>query len=73
VTPIAVFVKRDGRLALQAWHPESSLDEVRDRTGFAFDAAGAAPAEPPTAREREALATLDADGQFERDAAVKLR
>jgi glutaconate CoA-transferase subunit B len=73
VTPIAVFVKRDGRLALQSWHPESSLDEVRGRTGFAFDATGAAAAQAPTAREREALATLDPQGQFERDAAVTLR
>ncbi|NPC59100.1 CoA-transferase subunit beta [Caenimonas soli] len=73
VTPIAVFVKRDGRLALQSWHPESSLEEVRERTGFGFDAAGAAAAEPPTMREREALAALDPQMQFERDAAVKLR
>ena len=29
VTPIAVFIKRDGRLALQSWHPEASLAEVR--------------------------------------------
>lgn len=73
VTPIAVFVKRDGRLALQSWHPESSLQEVRERTGFAFDATGAAPTAFPTRREREALSSLDAQGQFERDAAVKLR
>lgn len=73
VTPIAVFVKRDGRLALQWWHPESSLEEVRERTGFAFDAAGAAAAVPPTARESEALRAIDADGQFERDAGVRLR
>jgi glutaconate CoA-transferase subunit B len=73
VTPIAVFVKRDGRLALQSWHPESSLQEVRERTGFAFDAADAVPTAPPTAREQEALAALDAQGQFERDAAVTLR
>jgi glutaconate CoA-transferase subunit B len=73
VTPIAVFVKRDGRLALQSWHPESSLQEVRERTGFAFDATGAAPTAFPTQREREALSSLDAQGQFERDAAVKLR
>ena len=73
VTPIAVFVKRDGRLALQWWHPESSLEEVRERTGFAFDAAGAAPAAPPTARESEALRAIDTAGQFERDAGVKLR
>lgn len=73
VTPIAVFVKRDGRLALQSWHPEASLQEVRERTGFEFDATGAAPAAPPTQRESEALASLDPAGQFERDAAVKLR
>lgn len=73
VTPIAIFVKRDARLALQSWHPESSLEEVRERTGFAFDATGAASARAPTDRERAVLQSLDADGQFERDAAVKLR
>lgn len=73
VTPIAVFVKRDGRLALQSWHPESSLNEVRERTGFEFDATGAEPTQPPTLREREALCGLDPQGQFERDAAIRLR
>lgn len=73
VTPIAVFVLREGRLALQSWHPESSLDEVRDRTGFSFDATGAAPTPLPTERERAALAALDPRAQFERDAAIKLR
>ncbi|GAB7526512.1 CoA-transferase subunit beta [Paraburkholderia sp. 2C] len=73
VTPLAVFVKRDNRLALQSWHPESSLDEVRDRTGFEFDATGAEPTQPPSRREREALRGLDHDGQFERDAAIRLR
>jgi glutaconate CoA-transferase subunit B len=73
VTPIAVFTKRDGRLALASWHPDASLDEVRDRTGFAFEAGGAGPTAPPTEAESRALSTLDADGQFERDAAVRLR
>jgi glutaconate CoA-transferase, subunit B len=73
VTPIAVFVKRQGRLALQSWHPEASLAEVRERTAFAFDAAGAAPTAPPTARELDALLRLDPRGQFERDAKVALR
>ena len=72
VTPIAVFVKREGKLALQSWHPEASLDEVRSRTGFAFDAAGAQPTPAPTAREVEALRSLDPDAQFERDAGVQL-
>jgi glutaconate CoA-transferase subunit B len=73
VTPIAVFVKRDGRLALQSWHPESDLEEVRARTGFDFDATGATAAAPPTVRERDALAALDPQRQFEHDAAVTLR
>ena len=73
VTPLAVFVKRDGRLALQSWHPQAALEEVVARTGFAFDASGAKPAAPPTAREAAALRSLDPDGQFERDAKVSLR
>ncbi|QKH37689.1 glutaconate CoA-transferase [Achromobacter pestifer] len=73
VTPIAVFIKRDGRLALQSWHPEASLSEVRERTGFEFDATGAEPSALPTAAEVRALRELDSDGQFERDAAVALR
>jgi len=73
VTPIAVFVKRDGKLALQSWHPESTLDEVKSRTGFAFETAGAQPTPQPTAREIEALKSLDPAGQFERDANVGLR
>ena len=72
VTPIAVFIKRDGRLALQSWHPESSLQEVRERTGFQFDASDAKPTALPTARESRALGELDPDGQFERDAAITL-
>ena len=73
VTPIAVFVKRDGKLVLQSWHPESSLDEVRSRTGFEFDATGATATPHPTAREVEALRSLDPTGQFERDAKIALR
>lgn len=72
-TPIAIFEKREGRLALKHWHPEASLDEVIERTGFTFDATGATPTPPPTAQEREALAFLDKDGSFERDARVRLR
>jgi glutaconate CoA-transferase, subunit B len=73
VTPIAVFVKREGRLALQSWHPQASLQEVRERTAFAFDAAGAEPTAAPTRRELQALRALDPQGEFERDAGVKLR
>jgi len=73
VTPIAVFVKRDGKLALQSWHPEASLEEVKSRSGFTFDANGAQPTPAPTEREVQALRALDYDGRFERDAGVLLR
>jgi glutaconate CoA-transferase subunit B len=73
VTPIAVFVKRDGRLVLDSWHPESSLEEVVARTGFKVEATGAAPTPLPTPGEAEALRALDPTGQFERDANIALR
>jgi glutaconate CoA-transferase subunit B len=72
VTPLAVFVKRDGRLVLQSWHPERSLDEVLARTGFAVDARGAEPTPLPTPREIDALRGLDPQGQFERDARISI-
>lgn len=72
-TPAAVFVRRNGRLALDSWHPALSLDEIRSRTGFSFDSAGAGPTPPPTAREVAALRTLDEDGAFERDSAIRIR
>ncbi len=73
VTPLAVFVKRDDRLALQSWHPGASLAEVRERTGFEFDATGAAPTPMPIVREIAALRSLDPDGQFDNDAKVSIR
>lgn len=73
VTPIAVFVRRGGRLALQSWHPEATVEEVRTRTGFSFNADGAQPTSMPTAAEAAALSALDPDGNFERDAAIERR
>ena len=64
VTPIAVFQKRDGRLALESRHPEVALDEVIRRTGFRFDASAAGTTAPMTTRERAALEALDPHGEF---------
>lgn len=72
VTPIAVFIKQNNRLALQSWHPELGLDEVVARTGFTFDSSGAEPTRKPTVEEVAALAALDPTGSFERDAAIRL-
>ncbi|WP_193090440.1 CoA-transferase subunit beta [Advenella sp. FME57] len=73
VTPIAVFIKKNQRLALQSFHPESSIDEVVSRTGFTFDHTDAKPTAAPTEAEIAALQSLDPNGQFEKDAAVTLR
>ena len=64
VTPIAVFQRRDGRLALESWNPLVTLDEVVRRTGFEFDATGATHTPSMTPRERETLEGLDPDGSF---------
>jgi glutaconate CoA-transferase subunit B len=73
VTPIAVFTKREGRLELASWHPEASLNEVRERTGFALETNNPGPTPQPTQAEAEALAALDPHRQFERHAAIRLR
>ena len=72
VTPIAVFQRTSGRFRLESWHPESSLDEVVKRTGFAFDADCAAPTAPPTAPETNALRAIDPDGAFEAEAGIRI-
>jgi glutaconate CoA-transferase subunit B len=64
VTPLAVFQRRDGRLALESWNPQVTVEEIVRRTGFEFDTSGAAPTMPMTERERAVLETLDADGTF---------
>lgn len=64
VTPIAVFQKRNGRLALESWNPQVTSDEVTKRTGFKFDAGGARPTAPITAREYDVLSGLDPRGEF---------
>ena len=64
VTPIAVFQRRNGRLALESWHSDSNLDEIVNRTGFKFDATGAGPTPPMTQAEQAALRELDPAGEF---------
>ena len=64
VTPLAVFQKKEGRLALESWNPQVEQDEVVKRTGFKFDPGGARPTSPLTEREASALASLDTSGEF---------
>lgn len=64
VTPLAVFQRRQGRLALESWNPAVTLADVKDRTGFEFDASQATPTTPLGDGERDALASLDPHGEF---------
>lgn len=64
VTPIAVFQRGRGRLALESWNPQVTLDEVVKRTGFKFDATGTQATLPITEREHAALSSLDPQGEF---------
>ena len=73
VTPIAVFVKRNARLALHSFNPSATLEEVLERTGFRCNSQDASPTPSPTEAELAALRSLDPDGKFEQDASIRLR
>ncbi len=64
VTPLAVFQKKDGRLALESWNPATTAEEVAKRTGFKFDASAAKPTPTLTGPEQAALESLDPSGEF---------
>jgi glutaconate CoA-transferase subunit B len=67
VTPLGVFqrdTQRGARFSLESWNPVVDIAEIRRQTGFDFDAAGATPTAPMTAREDEALAQLDPGGRL---------
>lgn len=72
VTPIGVFDKRNGRLALESHHPDVTPDQVQSVTGFELDVSGSKPTAAPTDAEIAALRALDPTGVFESDAAVSL-
>ncbi|MDR3177175.1 MAG: hypothetical protein LBU06_11670 [Desulfovibrio sp.] len=72
VTPYAVFEKTDGCLALKHWNPAVSPEEIRRRTGFAFDAPQATPSPKPDQRELSALRRLDPEGVFAAGSGIRL-
>jgi glutaconate CoA-transferase subunit B len=60
VTPLCVFVRRDGRLQVESIHPGVSPDEVRAATGFPLDVDASTPVTPPpSAAELAALNAVD--------------
>jgi glutaconate CoA-transferase subunit B len=57
VTPLCVFAyhRERRRFGLASLHPGTTLDEVRDNTGFGFDCPEEPPTTPPCEPERLAL------------------
>jgi glutaconate CoA-transferase, subunit B len=67
VTPLAVFRRATApgsRFRLESSNEGFSVEEIIERTSFAFELEDAVRTAPPTARERDALRALDADGLF---------
>lgn len=59
VTPLCVFEMRNGRLELDTVHPGSSLEEVKDNTGFEIRATQANMTPLPTRQQLNVLKTID--------------
>jgi glutaconate CoA-transferase, subunit B len=63
VTPLCVFQRRDGRLAVESIHPGIAAHDLIAATGFPIAVDAATPiTPPPTPRELALLAEIDPDG-----------
>lgn len=62
VTNMAVLRMRNGRLALQSYHPGFSVQEVKENTGFMLDCTGAVQTPEPSPAEKAALQRVDPKG-----------
>ena len=63
VTPLGIFVRRDGRLQVESLHPGVTPEEFRAVTGFPIEVGPETPVTPPpTAEELAALREVDPDG-----------
>jgi glutaconate CoA-transferase subunit B len=63
VTPLGVFVRRDGRLLVESLHPGVTPQAFREATGFPVDVGPETPVTPPpTPQELAALRALDPEG-----------
>ncbi len=63
VTPLGIFVSREGRLEVESLHPGVAPDAFRVATGFPVTVSSETQVtEPPTAHEFAALRAVDPDG-----------
>lgn len=62
VTPIALFGVRNGQLVLEGKHPEVSLAEIQERTGFHVDGTYCSDIPMPTTQELDLIGRIDPQG-----------
>jgi glutaconate CoA-transferase subunit B len=63
VTPLCVFQRRNGLLAVESIHPGVTAEQLRAATGFPLDLPATIPTTPaPTERELAELARIDPTG-----------
>ncbi len=63
VTPLGIFVRRNGHLEVESLHPGVSADIFRESTGFVVEVGPWMPVTPPpTAAELAMLREIDPDG-----------
>jgi glutaconate CoA-transferase subunit B len=63
VTPLGVFVHRNGRLEVESLHPGVTPEAFREATGFAVEVGAETPrTPPPTVDELAALRMVDPEG-----------
>ena len=71
VTPLCVFVRRDGRLEVESIHPGVAPEHLRAQTGFAIAVDASTAVTPvPTAEELVMLALIDPDRVIDSEFAI---
>jgi glutaconate CoA-transferase subunit B len=71
VTPLCVFVRREGRLVVESIHPGVTPEQLRAQTGFAIEVDASTPVTPaPTEAELAALAEVDPERVIESEFAA---
>ena len=59
VTPLCIFKMENGEMVLETIHPTSSLEEVKENTGFPIKCSHVAYTPLPTREELSALKRID--------------
>ncbi|MBD3203506.1 hypothetical protein GF327_04380 [Candidatus Woesearchaeota archaeon] len=64
ITPLCVFDFKTGKTKLRSYHPHTTIDEIRKKTGFGFKANGAKKTKIPTKQELNVLKKIDKNNEL---------